>query len=84
MRDKRWSDAIAVGSLTFVEKVKSELGFKAAHREVTGCRHVYASRTSGSGRIVRQSIERLGAASEKNLETFRLWYHNRPDPVSDP
>jgi putative transposase len=28
-RDDRWSQAIAVGSLAFVEKVKSELGVKA-------------------------------------------------------
>jgi hypothetical protein len=28
---KFWSEAIAVGNLNFVEKVKSELGFKAAH-----------------------------------------------------
>jgi putative transposase len=32
-RDDRWSEAIAVGSLPFVEKVKSELGVKATHRE---------------------------------------------------
>jgi putative transposase len=34
-RDERWSDVIAVGSLAFVDKVKSELGFKAKHRGVT-------------------------------------------------
>lgn len=34
MRDARWSEAIAVGNLRFVEKVKSELGVKAMHREV--------------------------------------------------
>jgi hypothetical protein len=34
VRDDSWSEAIAVGSRSFVEKVKSELGFKAAHREV--------------------------------------------------
>jgi len=28
---KFWSEAIAVGNLNFVEKVKSELGSKAAH-----------------------------------------------------
>jgi hypothetical protein len=33
VRDTRWSEAVAVGSLAFVEKVKSELGFKA-HRQV--------------------------------------------------
>ena len=35
MREGNWSEAIAVGNLNFVEKVKSELGSKAAHREVT-------------------------------------------------
>ena len=38
-RDERWSEAIAVGDFTFVQKVKSELGFKALHcrvMEVTG------------------------------------------------
>jgi len=34
-RDERWSDAIEVGSLTFLENVKSDLGFKAVYREVT-------------------------------------------------
>jgi putative transposase len=32
-RNDRWSEAIAVGSLAFVEKVKGELGVKALHRE---------------------------------------------------
>ena len=30
-REGRWSEALAVGNLNFVEKVKGELGFKAAH-----------------------------------------------------
>lgn len=34
VREDRWSEAIAVGSLGFVDKVKSELGVKALHREV--------------------------------------------------
>jgi len=34
VRDARWSEAVAVGSLAFVEKVKSELGIKALHREL--------------------------------------------------
>lgn len=34
VRDGRWSEAIAVGSLAFVEKVRSELGVKAIHRKV--------------------------------------------------
>jgi hypothetical protein len=28
-REVQWSEAVAVGNLNFVEKVKSELGFKA-------------------------------------------------------
>jgi hypothetical protein len=32
--DARWSEAIAVGSLAFVEKIKGELEVKALHREV--------------------------------------------------
>jgi hypothetical protein len=30
----RWAEAIAVGSLAFVERVKNDLGIKAMHREV--------------------------------------------------
>jgi hypothetical protein len=30
-RESQWSEAIAVGNLNLVEKVKSELGIKAAH-----------------------------------------------------
>ena len=33
-RDARWSEAIAVGSYDFVEKIKRELGAKAVHRDV--------------------------------------------------
>jgi len=31
VRDARWSEAVAVGSLAFVEKIKGELGVKALH-----------------------------------------------------
>jgi len=41
---RRWSEAIAVGSLTFVEKVKGELGIKAVHREVTEVTGTYTLR----------------------------------------
>jgi len=33
-RDERWSEAIAVGSEAFVERVKRELGMKAQHRDI--------------------------------------------------
>jgi hypothetical protein len=32
-RESRWSEAVAVGSLSFVNTVKSELGLKAAHAD---------------------------------------------------
>jgi hypothetical protein len=41
-RDDRWSEAIAVGSLAFVERVKSDLGIKAMHREVLKTDGTYA------------------------------------------
>ena len=44
MRDDRWSEAIAVGSLAFIDKVKSELGFRAAHRDVVEGDRTYALR----------------------------------------
>jgi hypothetical protein len=33
LRDERWSEAIAVGSLAFVENIKTALGIKALHRK---------------------------------------------------
>ena len=47
VRDARWSEAVAVGSLAFVEKVKSELGIKALHRELEQVDGTYALRESG-------------------------------------
>ena len=44
MHDDRWSESIAVGSLAFIDKVKSELGFKAAHRDVVEVDGTYALR----------------------------------------
>lgn len=42
--DDRWSEAIAVGSRSFVEKVKNELGVKALHREFEQLDGAYALR----------------------------------------
>jgi hypothetical protein len=47
VRDARWSEAVAVGSLAFVEKVKSELGIKTLHRELEQVDGTYALRESG-------------------------------------
>ncbi|MDO8700407.1 MAG: transposase [Deltaproteobacteria bacterium] len=44
VRDDRWSKAIAVGSLAFVDKLRSELGVKAMHREVVQLNGTYTLR----------------------------------------
>jgi putative transposase len=44
VRDDRWSEAIAVGSLAFVETVKNQLGVKAMHRDVIEADESYALR----------------------------------------
>ncbi len=44
VRDVRWSEAIAVGSLTFVDQVKRELGLKAMYREVAAVGGTYTLR----------------------------------------
>ncbi|HEV8724008.1 MAG TPA: hypothetical protein VGW77_25615 [Candidatus Binatia bacterium] len=43
-RDGGWSEAISVGGLAFVEKVKNELGVKAMHRDLTQAGEKYALR----------------------------------------
>jgi putative transposase len=44
VRDARWSEAVAVGSLDFVENVKTELGIKALYRELEQVDGTYALR----------------------------------------
>ena len=43
-RDYRWSEALAVGSMAFVERVKNDLGIKAVHRDVLETNGTYALR----------------------------------------
>lgn len=43
-RDERWSEAIAVGSKVFVERVQAELGIGARHREIKQVGDAYALR----------------------------------------
>jgi putative transposase len=59
-REGWWSEAIAVGNLNFVEKVKSELGFKAAGREVIegGGTNVLRSKVNLTGRILTVKMRR--------------------------
>ena len=47
MRNDGWSEAIAVGTLAFVESVKSELGGRAMHRGIEQKDGAYALREQG-------------------------------------
>ena len=62
MRDDRWSESIAVGSLTFIEKVKSELGSRATHRDVVEAEGTYA---------LRESVEAYGFKFAGENEALR-------------
>ncbi len=46
-RDKRWSEAIAVGSEAIVESFKRKLGMKAQHRDIDEANGAYALREPG-------------------------------------
>jgi hypothetical protein len=45
VREDRWLEAIAVGSLAFPEQVKTELDVEAVHQEVVQPDGTYALRT---------------------------------------
>ena len=62
-RDDHWSRTIAVGSLAFVDKVRSDLGIKAMHREVAQLEGTY---------ILREQSEAYGEdfASENDSLTL--------------
>jgi REP-associated tyrosine transposase len=63
-RDGRWSEAIAVGSLTFVDKVKNELGFKALHREFEPLGDSYALRERSEAYARQFAVETEALSSE--------------------
>jgi len=46
IREDRWSGAVAVGSLAFVERVQNELGYKTMYRKVVEIEEAYALRES--------------------------------------
>ena len=58
IRDARWSESIAVGTLAFAEKLKNELGFKAAHRDVIEVDGSYALREPGEAYGFRFAAEK--------------------------
>jgi REP-associated tyrosine transposase len=66
-RDDRWSEAIAVGSLPFVERVKSDLGIKAMHREVLETDGTYALHEPSEAYTRNLSGENEAIRSENTL-----------------
>ena len=72
VRDDRWSEAIAVGSLSFVETMKSYLGIKATHREVTEVTGTYTLREQSESYAADVDGER-GAL---RLENTIFWEEN--------
>jgi hypothetical protein len=68
-RESRWSEALAVGSLSFVEKVKNELGFKAAHREAIEVDGTYALREQREA----YGANFAGETEALSSENTRLW-----------
>src|ERR1051325_10113518 len=71
-REGNWSEAIAVGSLSFVNRVKTELGFKASHRKRRELQATYALGEEGKayGAIFAGKKEPL------RLENTRFWNEN--------
>jgi len=63
VRDDRWSEAIVVGSLAFVDRVRSELGVKAMHREVVQLGGTYT---------LREESEAYGGDFASENDTLRL------------
>jgi hypothetical protein len=87
LRDCRWSEAIAVGNLAFVESVKGELGSRATHRAVEHVEGAYALREESEA-----YNGDLGSKSEAlSLENTIFWDENaetgdlaRSDPALRP
>jgi putative transposase len=72
VRDDRWSEAIAVGNLKFVENVKSELGLKVTHRTVEQNDGAYALRERGEA----YNGDFGGESEPLSLENTIFWDEN--------
>jgi hypothetical protein len=72
LRDHRWSEAIAVGTLAFVESVKSELGGRATHRGVEQKDGAYALRERNEA----YNGDFSGESEPLRLENTVFWKEN--------
>ena len=75
-RDDRWSEAIAVGSLSFLERVKSDLGIKAVHRDVLKTDGTYALHEPSEAYTRNLTGENEALSSENTL----LWNESLENP----
>ena len=67
VRDDRWSEAIAVGSLSFVETIKSYLGIKATHREVIEADGTYVLREPSEAYAGKSTGKNEALSAENTL-----------------
>ena len=66
-REDRWSEALAVGSLAFVERVKNDLGVKASYREVVQANGIYVLRESAEAYARNLTAKNEALSSENTL-----------------
>jgi putative transposase len=69
IRDDRWSEAIAVESRPFIEKVKAELGLKATCREVIEADGTYALREAAQS----YGLDFAGKREPRNIQNTLFW-----------
>jgi hypothetical protein len=72
VRETKWSEAVAVGSLAFVEKVKAKLGAKALHRDLKRVDGTYALRESCEPYSGQFDTENEGLRPENTLPWERI------------
>ena len=67
MRDDRWTESIAVGSLAFIDQVKNELGFKADHRDVIEYDGSCVLREAAEGYACKFAVENEALRSQNTF-----------------
>jgi hypothetical protein len=83
-RDGRWSEAIAVGSLAFVETVKNDLGVKATHREVIEAGETYELRESAEAYAGKFTGKNDALSPENNIRWDEIVDDARRDSLARP
>jgi len=63
-KENKWTKSIAVGSKTFIEKIKTELGFRARGRKIIGADDTFE---------LREVITPFGNAANPDSENTYLW-----------